>query len=102
MSDQMEATVNGNELAQELGEGWTEDVWENLGWHYNATSPSHTVQVYPTARSGYMALIHAPGERSGQPGLTGHGDTPRKAVEDTVTRTRKEIAKLEQWLDGVN
>jgi len=101
MLDQVEAQNKGNKLGMELGPGWKVDMWENLGWNYAAISPSRTVDVHPTD-SNYLAFIHEPGEIGGQTGLTGNGDTPRKAVQDTVNRTRKEIAKLERWLEGVN
>ena len=96
-----EAVHKGNRMAQELGEGWTLDVWENRGWHYATVSPSQTIRVYPSGLS-YIAFINAFQQAGGQSKLVGHGDTPRQAVEDTVRLTRKEIGKLESWLEGVN
>jgi hypothetical protein len=98
-----EAQNHGDALARELGEGWTPRVWENLGWHYSAMSSSDTISVHQTySNNRYLALAHTSGGSGGQPGLTGQGDTPRKAVEDTIARIRAEIAKLESWLEGVD
>lgn len=103
MLDQNEATIKANALAQELGKGWTEDVWENMGWYYHARSPGGTVTVFPSGGGkSYLALIHNPGTNAGQMGLSGKGTSAREAVDETVALTRKEIAKLEQWLEGVN
>jgi hypothetical protein len=30
------ATSEATQLAEELGPGWKPDVWENMGWHYQA------------------------------------------------------------------
>ncbi len=101
MLNKKEATDKGHAMAQELGKGWTTTLWENMGWHYTALSHGLTVEVFHPYNGGYLALIHEPGEVGGQSGLTGHGDTPRKAVENTVRLTRAEIGKLERWLEGV-
>lgn len=98
-----EATSTAWKLAVELGEGWTIRVWENLGWHFSLISPSRTIKVSGArSRGGYTALISPPGEVYGTTGLTGRGDAPRAAVENTVALTRERIAQLEQWLEGVN
>lgn len=37
MSTQAEAQAEADKLVAVLGEGWTAKVWENFGWHYNAS-----------------------------------------------------------------
>ena len=42
----LEATRKAKRLARRLGKSWKPSVWENLGWHYQATCGFSSVREY--------------------------------------------------------
>jgi hypothetical protein len=77
-ADYVKAKEFAAKLCKELGRGWKPHVWENLGWHYEAVSPSGRIKVSPSFGSGYHVGIgepNCPGSR-----WNGNGSTPTEAI----------------------
>lgn len=90
------ATERARDLAQKL-RGWTVDVWENLGWHSEITSPCGRLHVYTEpAQKTYMAFLNHKGEGGGR--FSGVATTPKEAVRLAVEQGRAELANLEALL----
>jgi len=92
----LQACKDADRLCEELGKtDWVPRVWENLGWHFSASSMSGTTQVHESrCENGVYYTVYAGGK-------TEHGDTPKEAVEHVrvlLTEIRDEIQK---HLDGV-
>ncbi len=99
------AKKRGEKLAKRLGEGWTYEVRENLGWHYEAVSPCGLLKVceyrYSGKVTGYTAFLATqPGQTGGL--FTKHGDTPREAVENTVAVGVEARDRLIAVLEGLD
>jgi len=65
-----------------LGDGWTPDVWNNLGWHCCWIKGAAYLSYSPHSKT-YSVLVGDLGSRSGRPELCGdvpHHDDPIKAV----------------------
>lgn len=89
------ATRKAEELARRMGDGWTPDVWENLGWHYSVRKG--TARIYPSedrnkgfdpehgfgVRS-YMAMVNVPATVGGNGGTAvqfiAHAAQPEDAL----------------------
>lgn len=56
------AKLKAERLARQCGNGWKPRVWENLGWHYAATSRGNHVKVHPYGRGmqGYTVFFGWP------------------------------------------
>ena len=57
-----QATQLGNEMVAKLGDGWTFNVFENIGWHASAHSPTKHIYVSvhvdgPSGKPIYMAMM---------------------------------------------
>lgn len=52
-------------LIAELGTGWRANVWENLGWHYSATSPCGRITVHGN-QDGFTAFLGPDSRACGQ------------------------------------
>ena len=74
-------------LATKLGPGWTGVVWENLGWHARAVSPSGTITV---RRLGHQNFTAALSER-----FAGKGTTPSAAVAAARGQLWDELHRLQ-------
>jgi hypothetical protein len=86
------AVRGGAALASRLGEGWKPRVWENLGWHYSATSPCGQVKVHPSKASGFMSFFGSPDSSGGR--WTATGRTPRAAVANVLVHVKAERDSL--------
>jgi hypothetical protein len=91
----MNTEENARELGQKLlsfmkGNGWTLQVWENLGWHYAVNN--NLISVYPSFDDKkYHCLF---GYKSGgRPEWTIQEsfDDPNQAVEQTLKLARIEV-----------
>jgi hypothetical protein len=71
------AIKKGTALAKKLGEGWTFEVWENMGWHYRAVM--HNCKVYPNASHQYWVDLRA-GDRQ----FCASGKNPKLAVKTAL------------------
>lgn len=101
------ARVNAEKLAKELGKGWMGYVWENLGWHYKATSPNGFVAIYAHHRDdgevSYSAEIHRPGEVGTPAALHEYGSsrkTPKQALSAAVRVARQHVNALAAIVQG--
>lgn len=92
-----DATRRGEALATELGAGWRARVWENLGWHFAAISPSGGIKVHPVRTGLWQAFLGEPDSRGGR--WVECGDTPRAAVEVVLETARAEVEALQGLLD---
>lgn len=92
------AEAGGIALARQLGAGWTDDVWENLGWHYRAISPCGRLKVHGHG-DHYTAFLGEPGHLGGQ--FSGQGATPQKAIAETVEKAKVALDTLTRLVAGL-
>ena len=97
------AHQEANALAENMGDGWTPRVWENLGWHYSVRSPCDRIRVHPHHHKGavysYCAYL---GEKGGIGGKwTASHKNPKKAVERVIKEAQKDLAKLGALLEDL-
>jgi len=52
-SDYDNAVKHANDLVAALGEGWSTDIWENLGWHYAAKNKCMKVYAHRNHGGGW-------------------------------------------------
>lgn len=95
-----QAVIDASKLAKSLGEGWEPQVWENLGWHYKATTKDGRVNLHPKKDYRYNArVVGYTAFLSPTPSIGGKwvesGDTPQAALEAVR-------AKAQEELDGIN
>ena len=85
-------------LCAALGRGWTQHVWENLGWHHAAVSPCGRIKVHPSG-SGWNAFL----SNAGQPGglWVGRGRTAKGSVRDVVRIAKADVARLAAMVAGL-
>lgn len=94
------AVVQASELAERLGEGWTPDVSENMGWHYQVQSPCGRIRVSPIGREGgYHAFLGEPDGVGGR--WVEDGQTPEVAVAEVIAAARAELKELGAYLEGM-
>lgn len=86
-------------LARTLGPDWTSQVWENLGWHYAATSPCGRLTVHPGSGAGFTAFLGAPGGVGGR--WAEYGKTPQKAIDNTVAAATAEYNEIGSIIEGL-
>jgi len=93
-------------LARELGEGWTTEIHENIGWFWSVISPCGRLNVCPSyqylAKSpkllGYHVSLGVPGHTSSR---WGRGKTAKIAITDVLNRTRAEVNELVVLMQGL-
>jgi|GEM_PF-852899 len=89
------AHKDGAGLARRLGAGWTVEVWENLGWHYQAVSPCGRFKVSCDPGNGYRGSTFTAflGDTGGHCGGTWAktADTPEEAI---LAVAREAVADL--------
>ncbi len=78
-------------LVAELGPGWRAKVFENLGWHYCATSACGRITVHGDMK-GFTAYL-GPDSRSGGQWAES-GKTAREAIDRTLAAARESLAWL--------
>lgn len=90
------ATERANTLANQLGSGWEPHVWENLGWHFNATRRGATVSI---DRDGmYDASVRFRMDESTELCVSETRSHPREAVEAVIHVLNNRIAVLNRAL----
>lgn len=101
-----EATRRAEALARKLGDGWTTDVRENLGWFWYVVSPCKRVSLAPLlAGKGFAAFVAGDVDPLPTPGIgrwRGNGRTARAAIRAAVKRARAEAAAINRALDGLS
>lgn len=91
-------------LAARLGPGWKGNVWENLGWHYQAVSRKGFVKVNPVidgnqrkrpivAYTCFIGEKNFPGGRYAE-----NGKTPEQAIKNAAALAAADYAALGEWL----
>jgi hypothetical protein len=98
------ATNEANRIANLMGKGWTPDVHENLGWHYDVISPCRRIRVH-----GPYAMIHM-----GEPFMVTIGEkdevgfqwsasskNPKTAMKKVIALAKADLAKLGAKLKGL-
>lgn len=88
-------------LARRLGEGWTPEVHENLGWHYKVRSPCGRLIVHD--RRTDVARYSAGLCDKGDVGMhySAYGDTPQQAVAEVIRVAKADLARIGARLVGL-
>lgn len=86
-ADYEAARAAAADLARELGPGWAPHVWENLGWHYQATRGAISVRKF--GGRSYYAYADVGGV------LPQAGYRPWVAVDKVRTIVRKLLDDME-------
>jgi len=106
MKSRYEAEEALAEMLEDLsGEGWTGEVWENLGWHYKARNGLLTVM--PSIGGKYHAMLSGnPEHPNSAPGYWLDRevyDTPMEAVAGTVIKAfefvKSRVAIIEEAME---
>ena len=82
-----EAVRKAAALAKKLGPAWEPNVWENMGWHYNAVCGSASVS--PMSSGKYWSSVYFGGKQ-----FMGNGHSPLKALAIAVAEID---AAMELW-----
>lgn len=90
------ATDGASALVSQLGRGWEPRVWENLGWHFEATKRGATVSVDDNAQ--YQASIRFRMDERIQLCVSETRSSPREAVEAVIAGIDARIAILKRAL----
>ena len=95
------AQKGSKRLVAKLAKGdlkWEPCVWDNLGWHYSATSTCQRFEVHETLAGGYHAFLNAPGELPA--GIwVGQADDPLEAVADARKQALAHLTKYAVCVD---
>ncbi len=73
-------------VASDLGRGWVDSVFENLGWHWHVINEDLSIDVSRGAWGGFHALIARR--------WSGHGPTPKLAIRTAVLDAIPELEEL--------
>lgn len=103
--DRDRAEVSASALAQQLGPGWAPRVWENLGWHFEATAADGQFAVVVRI-SGGRPVFSATLSRAGGAGqwFASSPESPRAAVRAVALALHAEIGSLsvlERLVEGL-
>jgi hypothetical protein len=85
------AIRDGVALATELGPKWISRVWENMGWHFSASTPG--VEVHGTRNSGYTAFFV-------DSTFTSQAKYPRATVKCGLVQAREKLAALQALIEA--
>lgn len=85
------AVQTSNEIATQLGESWTPQVHENLGWHWKVVKGNAEVS---DTHKGYSAIIQFNQEQNYY--FRADDSDPRKAVQKVREQLADVIKKLER------
>ena len=94
----LQAKKSARELATSLGPGWRSTVWENLGWHYAASSPCGRIKVHKGCLL-YLAFLGEPdssGDRWAE-----DGKTAKEAVRNVIAAAKSELRKLGTYIENL-
>lgn len=93
------ATREGDLLAERLGPGWTNEVWENMGWHFSAHK--HCCRIAPqcegsTIAGSYVVTGYMGWFNSGAKQIIGETrPDPKEALVDVLEKVHAHIKKIE-------
>jgi hypothetical protein len=87
------------EVKAMCGDGWGHRIWDNLGWHYEVTSPCGRLRIqdaspypYGDFEKGFECVISPPGEVHID--WAGFGETPHDAAKDALKNMMSAIGYL--------
>lgn len=84
-------------LAKSLGKGWTTNVTENLGWHWDVQSPCGHLRVSgPYAcrdENSFHAFVGDVGDW-GTGDFSEHGNTPKEAMRKVIRTAKRAASRL--------
>ncbi len=91
-------------LTAKLGDGWGISVFESMGWRYTVGRGGVSVHVSHSTigtATSYFALLGEPGGSGGLSDWTDHSsyDDPVEAVQRTIEKAEKVMAKWQQWIN---
>ena len=95
-----DATERALWLANQLGYGWEPHVWENLGWHFEATKRGATVSVFDDSK--YQASIRFYMDEQNELCVTAIRNSPVQAVEAVVEGLNVRIKVLQRALNAIS
>ncbi len=98
-AENLAATGGAKQLAAELGEGWTSNVWENLGWHFKAVSACGRICVHRYSDERCTAFLGPAGSGAGV--FTATASTPRAAVTAVCRKALDGIEEIQALLAGL-
>ncbi|WP_131421385.1 hypothetical protein [Comamonas thiooxydans] len=94
------ATAQASLLVSQLGHGWQSRVWENLGWHFEATKRDAIVSV--DEDGNYEASISFNLDDRHSLNVSETRRTPREAVTAVVTSLQAKIKVLQRALVSIS
>ena len=97
-AEYMRANRSASALCASLGGGWKPHVWENLGWHPKAVSPTGVMAIYKHGPRNYWATTEGD-NLCGQ--FHADGRTQREAYTKVVNSMRLASARLHELLSKV-
>lgn len=95
-SEYQAALEGARSLQLELGDGWDVEVWDNLGWKFQASNGA--ASIYPHSRhpvSQWGCIINIPNLS----GVTATGNSPREAGQNAARIVAQSIKEM---LDSFN
>lgn len=95
-----EATERAHVLASQLGYGWESHVWENMGWHFEATKRGATVSVVEDSQ--YEASIRFYMDERTELCVSETRNSPAEAVAAVVEGLNARIKVLQRALNAVS
>ncbi len=97
------AHLNAERLARRCGPDWKPHVWENLGWHYAATSAGNFIKVHPSkalvGRPHYTVFFGAPEGSGGE--YTTQGPNLKAAIAGGLAIARDQYWKALGLLQAI-
>lgn len=94
------ATERAQALVNRLGAGWAPRVWENSGWHFEATKRGATVSV--DSDGLYDASVRFHMDESTELCVSETRECPREAVEAVIQGLAERIAVLNRALLSIS
>ena len=93
------ATAQVQALVAELGEGWEQEIWENLGWHFEAKKRGAIVSV---EEDGYKASMRFEMGDATDIYVAETRATPREAVDAVIDRISGHVKALQRALTAIS
>jgi len=81
-----------------LGEGWTENVWKNIGWHFSTQSPCGRLTIYAHEQNGVIVFSGLLGDSDSHGGWcdwqSGTGPTPQEAAKASIRNASERLKAI--------
>ena len=101
MTNKQHATEKAREFRNAYGlTKWRISVWENLGWHWELSSPSELLRFRPdtySRRTRWWLDVHMP--HRGVANFFLHGNSPSRLLKRARTRVREILTGYQQTAD---